>query len=140
MSVEIEFPLEFIVAGTPVSAQATRRESIQRWQAQIVAASRSVLPEGHFASEAPIAVTLYYFPFTAMQGDIDNIVKPILDAMCKHIYLDDHQVERLLIQKFEPGRVPGFASPTATLLAAVYHPKPLLYVRLSDNPFEDIEQ
>ena len=90
MSVEIEFPLEFIVAGTPVSAQATNRESIRRWQAQIVAAGRSALPEGHFASQAPITVTLYYFPSTLMQGDIDNIVKPILDALCKHIYLNDH--------------------------------------------------
>lgn len=140
MSVEIEFPLEFIVAGTPVSARATNRASIRRWQAQIVAASRGVLPEGHFASRAPVAVTLYYFPATAMQGDIDNIVKPILDAMCRHIYLDDRQFERILVQKFEPGRVPGFASPTATLLAAIDHPKPLLYIRLSDNPLEDFER
>jgi hypothetical protein len=140
MSVEIEFPLEFVVAGTPVSAQATNRASIPRWQAQIVAASRSVLPEGHFASASPMAVTLYYFPSTPMQGDIDNIVKPILDAMCRHIYLNDHQVERLLVQKFEPGRVPSFASLTTTLLAAVEHPKPLLYIRLSDNPLEDFER
>jgi hypothetical protein len=87
-----------------------------------------------------MAVTLYYFPSTPMQGDIDNIVKPILDAMCRHIYLDDHQVERLLVQKFEPGRVPSFASLTTTLLAAVEHPKPLLYIRLSDNPLEDFER
>lgn len=62
-----------------------------------------MLPEGHFASEAPISVILYYFPSAPMLGDIDNIVKPILDAMCRHIYLDDRQVERLVIQKLSWG-------------------------------------
>ncbi len=40
-----------------------------------------------------------------MQGDVDNIVKPILDALSKHIYNDDGQVERIWVQKFEPGRI-----------------------------------
>jgi len=97
MSVEIEFPFEFVVEGTPVSGQRRRREPVRQWQMRIVEASRRALPEGHFASGGPISVTLYYFPSALMLGDLDNIVKPILDAMCNHIYLDDRQVERLLI-------------------------------------------
>jgi crossover junction endodeoxyribonuclease RusA len=93
MSVEIEFPFEFLVEGTAVSTQRKRRGSLRQWQTRIIEASRRVLPQGHFASEAPISVTLYHFPFVPMPGDIDNIVKPILDAMCRHIYFDDHQVE-----------------------------------------------
>jgi hypothetical protein len=138
MSVEIEFPFEFIVAGTPVSLQAKRAESIREWQARIVAASRAVLPDGHFATADRLAVTLYYFPYAPMQGDIDNIVKPILDAMCKHIYLNDHQIERLLIQKFEPENVFVFASPSPILADALGRTKPALYIRLSVNPFEDL--
>src|SRR6266850_7704487 len=99
MNVEIEFPFEFVVEGTPVSLQTKRPESLREWKARIVEASKPVLPEGHFATEDPLAVTLYYFPPATMQGDIDNIVKPILDAMCKHIYMSDHQVERVLVQK-----------------------------------------
>jgi crossover junction endodeoxyribonuclease RusA len=140
MSVEIEFPFEFVVEGTPVSAQRSRREPVRQWQMRIVEASRKVLPEGHFASEGPMSVTMYYFCSAPMRGDIDNIVKPILDAMCKHIYLDDHQVERLLIQKFEPGGAFSFASPTATLLDALNRPRPALYVRPSDNPLGDLER
>lgn len=138
MSVEIEFPIEFVVEGTPVSAQSGRRRSVRQWQARIIDASRRILPEGHFASSAPISVLLYYFPIAAMVGDIDNIVKPILDAMCRHIYLDDHQVERLVIQKFEPKRAFSFTSPTARLLEALNRPRPALYIRLSDTPLEEL--
>ena len=63
------------------------------------------MPEGHFASEGLISVTLFYFPAAEMQGDIDNIVQPILNALKQHIYVDDHQIERILVQKFEPDRV-----------------------------------
>ena len=136
MSIEIEFPFEFVVEGTPVSAQTTRRQSIREWQARIMEASRGALPEGHFASGAPISVTLYYFPPALMPGDI-NIVKPILDAMARHIYLDDHQIERLVVQKFEPERGVSFSSPTGTLVDALNWPRPALYIRLSDNPLED---
>ena len=141
MSVEIRFPVEFVVGGTAVSAQnrgPRRRRSLREWQARVREASRTTLPEGHFASESPIAVTLYYFPGAAMQGDIDNIVKPILDALDKHVYLSDHQIQRVLIQKFEPDNVFGFASPSRALEAALTGRKPSLYVRLSDNPFEDL--
>ena len=50
MSVEIEFPLEFLVAGTPVSLSAKRRESMDQWKDRIIDTSRSILPEGHFAT------------------------------------------------------------------------------------------
>ena len=44
--------------------------------------------------------TLFYFPAVEMAGDIDNIVKPVLDALGKHIYVDDRQVHRVLVQNF----------------------------------------
>jgi len=73
-----------------------------------------------------------------MPGDIDNIVKPVLDALCRHIYMDDHQIYRVVIQKFEPGEIFRFTSPSAALADAVGRPRPILYVRLSDDPFEDL--
>jgi len=73
-----------------------------------------------------------------MQGDLDNIVKLVLDALAHHIYVDDSQVDRIVVQRFEPGNVFPFASPTATLEDALNRPKPLLYVRITDDPFEDL--
>jgi len=73
-----------------------------------------------------------------MAGDIDNIVKPVLDALGRHIYLDDRQVHRVLVQKFEPGNVFEFAAPSSTLQDALNRAKPVLYIRLSNDPFEDL--
>jgi crossover junction endodeoxyribonuclease RusA len=138
MSVEIQFPLEFVVEGTPVSFQTKRRESLDEWKVRVVEASRPTLPEGHFATNGALAITLFYFPPEPMTGDIDNIVKPILDALSKHIYMDDRQLHRVLIQKFEPGGIFQFAAPSAVLADAMGKPKPALYIRLSNDVFEDL--
>jgi hypothetical protein len=135
---EIEFPIEFLVLGTPVSAQSRNPVSRDGWKARVLAAAESVVLQPHFASQKRLAVTLYYFPDGPHQVDVDNIVKLTLDALLPHIYLDDSQIERVVVQKFEPGNVFRFSDPSATLLDAVTGTKPVLYVRLSDRPFEDL--
>jgi Holliday junction resolvase len=138
MAVELEFPLEFVVEGTPVSFQAKLSKSKQDWKAKVKAASYSALPQAHYASFGPIAATLYYFPDGPIQGDVDNIIKLVLDALSAHIYMDDAQVERVVVQKFEPDRVFEFSSPSETLTLAITHEKPVLYVRISDDPYEEL--
>lgn len=101
--IEIRFPLEFFLEGVPLALGASSR-SRERWKARVAEAVRSKLQAGCWAVEGPIAVTIFYFPSGPMQGDLDNIVKPILDAMTALVYLDDRQVERLLVRKFEPHR------------------------------------
>lgn len=138
MSMEIQFPLEFIVQGTPVSLQCKRTIAKDDWKGRVRDASYNVLPEGHFSTEAPISITLFYFPATEMQGDVDNIVKPILDALSQHIYADDKQVERVWVQKFEPGRIFEFTNPSEVLSEALDGEKPLLFIRLGDDLTEGL--
>lgn len=64
--------------------------------------------------------------------------KPILDSLCKHIYMDDAQVERVVVQKFEPGNVFSFQKPSETFVKALFGEKPLLYVRVSNDPTEEL--
>lgn len=73
-----------------------------------------------------------------MAGDVDNIVKLVLDALSAHIYLDDAQVERVVVQKFEPGNVFSFSNPSTAVVDAITGPKPVLYVRVSGDPFEEL--
>ena len=74
----------------------------------------------------------------AAPADLDDIVKPILDALGRHIYIDDVQVERLLVQRFDPDRAQPFVEPTTTLQSAFDSAGPVLCVRVSDDPFEDL--
>ena len=92
----------------------------------------------HFATDQRLAITLYYYPEERMVGDVDNIIKLTLDAMCRHIYLDDDQVERVVVQKFERNHVFAFTNPSETLAACMLGPKPALYVRLSNDPHEEL--
>jgi Holliday junction resolvase RusA-like endonuclease len=138
LDVEIEFPVEFIVRGTPVSFQNSRAEARNEWKARVRAASSAVLPGDNSPSEDRISATLYYFPSVRMQGDLDNIVKLVLDALCEHIYIDDRQVDRIVLQRFNPGNYFAFASPSATLQEALERPESVLYIRVSDEPFEDL--
>ena len=135
---EISFPLEFIVPGMPVSMQAKRAASKDEWKTLVRRKARIVLPEGHWFTEEPISVTLFYFPAAPMTGDLDNIIKLVLDALVRYVYRDDRQIERILEQKFEPENMFSFTMPSPTLQAAVTGEKPLLFVHLSNDPFEEL--
>lgn len=136
---ELVFPIEFTVLGTPVSFQAKRSKSKEQWKARVKAASTTAIAQPHFVSNGRIAVTLYYLPEDRVQGDVDNIVKLVLDALCQHIYFDDDQVERVVVQKFEPGNVFAFDSPSAAMVDALAAQRPALYVRVSNDPFEELK-
>lgn len=71
-------------------------------------------------------MTLYHFPAEPMVGDVDNIIKLVLDACSRHVYVDDIQVERIVVQKFEPDPVFAFSEPTPALAEAVSMDKPVL--------------
>lgn len=136
MSVEIAFPVEFIVQGTPVSLQASPR-SRDAWKRRVREASLGALPEGHFQSDSTrFAVTILHFPASPMEGDIDNIIKPILDALSQHIYVDDQYVERIWVQRIEPGTLVSFRAPSPTLQIALRSTDPVTYIRVSDDPLE----
>ena len=129
MSVAIEFPVEVVVAGVPLSLPA-RARSKEAWKERIRAAAKKELPDGHFAAEEPIGVIIYYFSDAPANFDIDNIVKPIFDSLSGFIYLDDKQVERLVAQKFEPGRLFTFSSPSPKLADALDQTGPRVYLQI----------
>jgi crossover junction endodeoxyribonuclease RusA len=135
---EIAFPIEFLVSGTPVSLSSQNANAREQWKDRVKNASSRALPDPHFASTDRLAVTIYYFPAEPMQGDVDNIVKLILDGMCRHVFVDDQQVERVVVQKFEPGSIFSFTKPTPLMIEAINGPKPILYIRVSTDPFEEL--
>jgi crossover junction endodeoxyribonuclease RusA len=128
------FPLEFVVAGTPVSLQGSSRGR-NAWKAIVNAASQACCPAGMVPTQAPLCVSIYYFCAGPMQGDIDNIVKPILDAMCGTAYVDDQCVAAVNVRKIEPGQPIQVTNPSRILSNALTSTKPLVYVRISDDPY-----
>jgi crossover junction endodeoxyribonuclease RusA len=137
-SVEVSFPVEFFVIGEAVSMQNKSKRGLEAWKELFSQECYNHRPQNAFLTETPLSVLIYHFPDGKMTPDIDNIIKPILDAMKGVIYLDDRIVERVTAQKFEAGRFANWSKPSATLFGAISGQKPLTYVKVSTEPHEDI--
>lgn len=102
--------------------------------AKVSSASEAAFPIGTPPLQEALAVAIYYFPAAAMQGDIDNIVKPMLDALCNRVYVDDKDVAMVVVRKIEPGQAVVTTNPTPMLVSTITGPKPMIYIRISDDP------
>lgn len=132
------YPLEFYVSETPKSQQA-ESQSKKRWKKVVEKAAKDrvrVTDELGLLFPCPVALTIYYFPIAEMVGDIDNIVKPIMDALINVAYPDDKLVERVVVQRFEPNIKWEFANPSEQLadaFTAAITKAPVVYVRVEDD-------
>lgn len=91
------------------------------------------LRDFYFIDDRPLAATIFYFPPTEMHGDVDNIVKLIVDGMDTIVYPSDQRIERVVVQKFEPGVEVVFLSLTPTLQQALETDRPVIYIRIDDD-------
>ena len=129
---ELRFPFEFFVEGTPVASSNSGRSKWE-WIELVQRTFAPLLPEDHWATDNGVYVTILYFPDAPMRGDVDNIVKWIVDAMRPDVFIDDSQVERVIVQKFEPGRDASFLDPSPVLSAALEKPRPIVSLRVDDD-------
>ena len=85
------FPIEFIFDGPPLSLQSTNKVRKRNYRAMVASEASKVLPAGFTPTtdEVEIIITYYY---ETQSGDVDNIIKPIQDALNGVIYIDDVQV------------------------------------------------
>jgi len=132
----VPYPLELIIEQTPVSAQTTNGTAKEVWKKTVGRCAQdriNALRDQYFLDERALMATIYYFPPVPMMGDVDNIVKPILDGMIAVAYPDDKYIEKVVVQKFEPDVSWLFSSPSPTLDTAINMDKPILYIRLEDD-------
>ncbi len=124
--------VEFVVFGIPVSAQTGNRQRKRAWQADVARAAATAWGSSPLLT-GEIQVRIVYFQEGGWQLDLDNMAKPIADAITGVVWQDDKQ---LLDQK--PGRRPlrgayVVAGMSPVLAAAFVLDKPFVYVRI-DRP------
>ncbi|WP_417477708.1 RusA family crossover junction endodeoxyribonuclease [Maricaulis sp.] len=129
---EPDFPIEIFLSGNPRSLQAAA-QSLRQWKATVSDAIRDKLPENAFLSEAPMKATFIWFSDSENVGDLDNILKPILDACVRVVIVDDDQVQSISADLFPPSRIADFSNPTATLAQALDADRPGVYFRLEER-------
>ncbi len=134
--VSLPFPIEFLIRDTPRSHQSKNARAKEQWKQQVGAVAKAyvnTLRDFFFLDDRALSVTIFYFPPAPMDGDVDNIVKLILDGMTDVIYPNDRHLERVAVQKFEPGIEFVIHSLTPTLEQATDTEPPVIYIRIDDG-------
>jgi crossover junction endodeoxyribonuclease RusA len=88
---------EFVIDGPPVSQQARRRENLRAWQAKVRHEAEKNWPLEQSPTSGLVMLQIIYFYKVRM--DVDNIAKPIQDALKGLVYIDDDQVIDILVSK-----------------------------------------
>ena len=125
-------PFEFAIAGSPASQQTRRRERARMWTRRV--RETAVL---HWDDTPPfdgmVSINILYV-FDGTPLDVDNIPKPIFDALNGLVYVDDHQITDLICRKRLWDRSTDITlySPLLRQFYRAY--KEFIYVRISLAP------
>ncbi|MDE2688618.1 MAG: RusA family crossover junction endodeoxyribonuclease [Chloroflexota bacterium] len=130
-------PFEFVIDGPPVSQQARRRELLRQWSENV----RRVGKQYWEMDDEPVAesvmLTITYF-FTDRQMDVDNIPKPISDALNGLVYIDDNQITDILFRKRNLNDDLRIENSSGILRQAVVRNIPFVYIRVENAPDQSL--
>jgi crossover junction endodeoxyribonuclease RusA len=123
---------EFTVEGPPVSLKAKKNNTkrYQRWIRTVRAAAHAQWTADRKPTNSRavvVAITNYY---TLSPPDVDNIIKPIMDALNTVVYFDDQQVHRVVSEKFDLSNVARLPNPSPLLAAALENYTELLHIKV----------
>ena len=82
-------------------------------------------------------VTITYF-FKGASLDVDNIPKPILDALKGLVYSDDSQVSDLLCRKRNLSGDLRIQNPSSLLLETLLHSERFLHIAVVSAPSQEV--
>ncbi len=129
-------PFEFALEGSPVSQQTRRRARLQRWAADVRSAAERY-GDGSPPVDSAVMVNIVYI-FDGVQRDLDNIVKPILDAMKGLVYSNDSQVTDLICRKRRRQDDLQFALDSSIFDDFLTDSNQFLYVRVGGAPDPEV--
>ena len=82
-------------------------------------------------------VTITYF-YDRVSLDVDNIPKPILDALKGLVYLDDEQVTDIICRKRNLNTELRIENPSSVLAQGLSRANQFLYVVIDDAPDQGV--
>ena len=125
-------PLEFTIVGPPVSQQTRNRQRLQQWKLDVQTAARSCVPPGTAASPDDVEVTITYY-YEGDSPDVDNIIKPIQDALNGVVFVDDAQVVQTRGRKKDLNGSYQIKGVSAVLLMAFSDGTDFLHIRVEEH-------
>ena len=93
-------PFEFLIRSRPVSQQARRSRRKDAWKDFVRREAERSWGPVHVPADGPVCVTLIYL-YDEVALDVDNIIKPIQDALVGLVFPDDSLVTDVIIRRRE---------------------------------------
>ncbi|SRR5579871_5769095 len=128
--------LEFVVAGVPISNQSTGTPALSAWRAAVEAEAKKNWTRAPLTGSLK-AVIINFHTGDKPSLDLDNMSKPILDAMQKIVYDDDRQIRQAELTHVRIDAPFVFVGASKLIVAAVQAGNEFVYVRIEDavDPF-----
>ena len=131
-------PFEFVIDGPPVSQQARRRERVRQWRDEVRRVAEQYWTAGELPALGRIMLTIIYFYESEPSLDIDNIPKPIGDALKGLAYLDDEQVTDVLCRKRSLNSNLRVENPSSVLAEGLSRGSQFLYIVVEEAPNQEV--
>jgi hypothetical protein len=129
-------PFEFIVDGPPVSQQARDRGRLRAWQATVRQEAAKYWPPADPPANQLVMLKVTYF-YDTVSLDVDNIVKPIQDALVGLVYIDDGQVSDILSRKRDLSANFRVRSLSAVLAQGFQRASEFLHIVVQEAPDQE---
>ena len=130
-------PFEFVIPQRPVSQQARRQSRLREWKEFVARHARVAMSGPQTLATEPVAMRLLYL-YDEAALDVDNILKPIQDALVGILITDDFVITDVEIRRRWRGTTFTLNAVTPVLAAGLALGREFVYVILSDAPPQDI--
>ncbi len=127
------FPFEFTLEGPPLSLQTRNRQNLQLWKARVSSAAQDELQAGIQPTVDNVSVTITYY-YEESSPDVDNIIKPIQDALIGIIFVDDDQVVDTKSRKRQIDSSFRIRGSSAKVLAAFAQGNNFVHIKIEEEP------
>jgi hypothetical protein len=126
-------PFEFIIGSQPVSQQIRRRERLREWKRFVLDEATQNWSPKNTPADGPVCVTLIYLHDESAL-DVDNIVKPIMDALVGLVFPDDSLVTDAIIRSRQLQGAFDLSRASPVLIEGFERGGAFVYVCICDAP------
>ncbi len=133
----VVLPFEFVIDGPPVSQQTRRRERLRNWICEVQNEAKRHWPNDELPISSLVMVKITYF-YEDVSIDVDNISKPILDALKGLVFADDDQVTDLLCRKRNLRGIFRAGNASIVLSERLDRENEFLYIAVQDAPNQEV--
>ncbi len=123
--------------GPPVSQQTRRSESLRAWKATVRQEAEKYWSSDQQPATGLVMLKVTYF-YDSLAMDVDNIVKPIQDAIIGLAYVDDDQITDVLVRKRDLSGNFRVENITPILAEGFARGNEFLHIVVTDAPDQEV--